>query len=890
MQNSLLTTKLYFPPARSALVSRPRLLERLRIGLCGPLTLISAPAGSGKTTLLSEWRSGPGSRMPVAWLSLDAADNDPLRFLEYLSATLDTLQPGIAQEIHPLLQASEKPNTEAILTLLVNVLDDFPQDFTLVLDDYHTIDAIVIHEALAFLLNHLPSRMHIILLTRSDPALPLARLRACGQLTEIRAADLRFSVEEAAGFLNQTMGLALTRDQVTALEARSEGWIAGLQLAALSMQGRRDPDGFISAFTGSNHYILDYLVEEVLDRQQEKVREFLLKTSLLERLTGPLCEAVTDQPGGRETLEQLEHANLFVIPLDYEQRWYRYHHLFSDLLRNRLGHLHPELLNHLHNRAAEWYEKNGLFFDAMNHLLAAGEFEHACNLLGDNAHTILREHVLLDLVRWIKAIPDTIARSNPHVCLLFGYGKESLGDINAYISYVESAEKELCRTADRVLPGNTEDATLWAEIKVNQIDIAIRSGNLDAALSLADEAIALAPMNDHFIRSQAYLYAGWARRDLGQFEEAIPFCEQALLEAQLAKQPGLTASSISLIGGMHNALGNLQRSMQVFQDGLQFALEENQARLPNYANVHYELAKVYWELNKLDLAEEQMEQGRILSVQGRRPLETIEGYVVEALLRVARGDESGTLEILEKAFLEERRTGIQILHDELTYYRVKILAGEENTGEALEWLKGREYPLKGKKSYLECTNSLRSGHLLLELGRLDEALELLTRILAVTEAYHFIGWQIETLVLLACAVYLKGDLAQALDFIKRALTLAEPRGYIRVFFMEGKRTLELLCLAKQKGIAPEYIRKILSCLPSKAAAEVAGQQPLDAPLSKRELELLRLVADGHSNKEIAGQLVISLATVKRHTVNIFNKLDVKNRTEAVARARELGLL
>jgi LuxR family transcriptional regulator, maltose regulon positive regulatory protein len=886
---SLLETKLYFPSVRPALVSRPRLVERLQAGLRGPLTLVSAPAGSGKTTLLSEWRAGPGTHCPVAWLSLDAADNDPLRFLQYLSAALDTIQPGIAQEIHPLLQAADKPNTEAILTLLMNTLGGFPQDFALVLDDYHSIETLAIHEALTFLLDHLPPRMHIVLLTRSDPVLPLARLRARGQLTEIRVEHLRFNSEETAQFLNQIMDLDLTPEQVAALKKRTEGWIAGLQLAALSMQGRRDPDGFISVFTGSNHYILDYLVEEVLDRQQEKVREFLLKTSLLERLTGPLCEAVTDQPGGGETLVQLEHANLFVIPLDYEQRWYRYHHLFSDLLRNRLRHFHPELLNSLHNKAAEWYEKNGLFFDAMNHLLAAGEFEHACNLLGDNAHTILREHVLLDLVRWIKAIPDTIVRSNPRVCLLFGYGKESLGDINAYISYVESAEKELSRLVDRVPPGSTEDATLLAEIKVNQIDIAIRRGNLEAALSLADEAIALAPVNDHFVRSQAYLYAGWARRDLGQFEDAIPFCERALSEARLANQPGLTATSISLIGGMLNALGYLQHSMRVFQDGLQYALEEKQARLPIYANIHYELAKIYWELNNLDQAEEQMEQGRILSVQGGRPLETIEGYVVEALLRIARGDESGTLEILEKAFLEERRTGIQILHDELTYYRVKILAGEENTGEALEWLKGREYLLRGKYSYQECTNSLRSGHLLVELGRLDEALELLPRILAVTEARHFVGWQIETLVLLACATYLKGDLAQALDLIKGALTLAEPQGYIRVFLEEGRLMLELLRLAKKKGIAPDYIGKLLSGADKKASPELPGQYT-SSHLSKRELELLTLIASGCSNKEIAAELVISVATVKRHTTNIFNKLDAKNRTEAVARARELGMM
>ncbi len=421
MTNPLLATKFYFPPGRPVLVPRPRLVERLQAGLKGPLTLISAPAGSGKTTLLSEWRAGPGAGVPVAWLSLDADDNDPARLFQYLFACLGTLHPSLAINEEISLQSTEGFSPEAILTPLINALNATPQDFILVLDDYHRIELPTIHMSLGFLVDHLPARLHLAILTRSDPPLPLARLRVRGQLTEIRAEHLRFSGSEAAQFLNQIMGLALTDEQVSALELRTEGWIAGLQLAALSLRGQDDVEGLISSFSGSNRYIVDYLVEEVLTRQPKELREFLLKTSVLERLTGSLCDTLTEKADGANILAALEAANLFIVPLDNDRRWYRYHHLFSDLLQSRLLHSSPGIVKDLHRRAADWFAANGLIEEAINHALEAKDFDKATLLIEQTMQFVTRQGRVATVSKWIGALPEEIIARKPKFGFLLAW-------------------------------------------------------------------------------------------------------------------------------------------------------------------------------------------------------------------------------------------------------------------------------------------------------------------------------------------------------------------------------------------------------------------------------------------------------------------------------------
>src|SRR3712207_5241388 len=446
MSTPILATKLYVPPPQPRVVLRPRLIERLNEGLHRKLTLISAPAGSGKTTLVGEWVAAV--ERPAAWLSLDEGDNDPTRFRSYLVAALQTVAPDIGESVLGVLGSPQPPPTESLLTALLNEISTIPDDFVLVLDDYHVVDARAIDDALVFLLEHLPPRMHLVIATREDPHLPLARLRARGQLTELRASDLRFTLSEAAEFLNSVMGLGLSAEDIAALESRTEGWIAGLQLAALSMRGREDVSGFIRAFAGDNRYIVDYLVEEVLQRQPERIRSFLLQTSILERLSGPLCDAVTGQEEGNARLEALERGNFFVVPLDDKRHWYRYHHLFAEVLYAHLMAEQPDLVATLDRKSTGWYEQNGLLSDAIRHALAAEDFERAASLVELAALEMLGSGQEDTLFGWLEALPDELVGSRPVLSVYYAFA--SLGHIGleAAEACLQEVERWLDTTAD----------------------------------------------------------------------------------------------------------------------------------------------------------------------------------------------------------------------------------------------------------------------------------------------------------------------------------------------------------------------------------------------------------------------------------------------------------
>src|ERR671914_935160 len=441
MSTPILTTKLYIPPPQPKVVLRPRLIECLNEGLDRKLSLISAPAGSGKTTLLSEWLAGRSQ--PAAWLSLDEGDNDPTRFLAYLVAALRTIAPNIGEGLLGALQSPQPPPTESVLTALLNEITTVPDKFVLVLDDYHVIDARPVDDALAFLIEHLPPRMHLVIATREDPNLPLARLRVRGQLSELRAADLRFTPEEAAEFLKEVMGLDLSAEDIAALETRTEGWIAGLQLAALSMRGREDVPRFIRAFAGDNRYIVDYLGEEVLQRQPERIRSFLLQTSILERLSGPLCDAVTDQEEGREMLEALERGNFFVVPLDDKRQWYRYHHLFADVLHAHLMAEQPDQVPTLHRRANERDEQNGLPAQANRPALAAEDFERAADLVELAVPAMRRSRQEATLLGWLKALPDELLHCRPVLGVAYAHMLLASGEFEGVEDRLLSTERWL---------------------------------------------------------------------------------------------------------------------------------------------------------------------------------------------------------------------------------------------------------------------------------------------------------------------------------------------------------------------------------------------------------------------------------------------------------------
>ncbi|HYZ04155.1 MAG TPA: hypothetical protein VE691_03625, partial [Rubrobacter sp.] len=584
MSTPILATKLYVPAPQPRVVPRPRLSERLNEGLHRKLTLICAPAGFGKTTLLGEWLAGCGR--PAAWLSLDEGDNDPTRFLAYLVAALRTVATDIGEGVLGGLQSPQPPPTETILTALLNEINAIPDDFVVVLDDYHLIDARPIDDALAFLLEHLPPRMHLVVATREDPHLPLSRLRVRGQMSELRAAYLRFTPSEAAEFLVGVMGLSLSAEDIAALEDRTEGWIAGLQLAALSMRGREDVAGFIRAFAGDNRYVVDYLVEEVLQRQPERVRSFLLQTSILERLSGPLCDAVTGREGSNALLEALERGNLFVVPLDDRRHWFRYHHLFADVLRARLMEEQPDRAPTLHRRASEWYERNGSPTDAIRHALAAEDFERAAGLvelatlemLGSSQET---------LYRWLMALPDEVVRARPVLSVYYAFALLGRGGFEAFDAHLRDAERWLATSAetserreapsvDMVVVDEVAFRSLPGTIAVARAYHAGALGDVFCAADHARRALDLLPDDDHLWRGAAASLLGIAYWTSGDLEAAYRSFADGVSHQQMTGQVRFQIAGTYILADIRIAQGRLNEAVRTYEQSLQVATEQGE--------------------------------------------------------------------------------------------------------------------------------------------------------------------------------------------------------------------------------------------------------------------------------------------------------------------------
>ncbi len=886
MDQSLVTTKFFFPPARQNLVSRPRLIDKVTCGLQRPLLLISAPAGYGKTTLMSEWRAGAGYHYSTTWLSLDSDDNDPALFLAYIIAALATLKPGSGEIALGWLQSSPPLSTQVILTSLINELAEIDKSFTLVLDDYHVIINHPIHEAVTYLLDHMPSQMHLVILTRADPPLPLSRLRSRNQLVEIRATDLRFTSEEVTEFLKQIMGLSITTDQVNALETRTEGWVTGLQLAALSMQGRDDIQNFISAFTGSHHYIVDYLVDEVLNNQPESVQEFLLRTSILDRLTAPLCDALTGRSDGQVMLEILEHSNLFLVPLDDEQRWYRYHHLFLDVLRKQLVQIYPEVIPELHHQALDWCEQNGLIDQAVEHAFAIKDYHEVVRLFRQYFYQTLSIKYHSQVRRWVKSIPDSVVRNDPWMCVVYAWGLWGQGDTDGAEDYLNSGQQALDRwkTTDLMPKGDREYDALPSEIPVFRGLISISKGNFERAYELTIQALTLAPEAEYTIRGIVYLNLYFVYREWGEVDKTIDACTRAIPLTKAGGTQGPIIDTLDNLGLMYTLQGQLNRAFKIYQENIDFAKNEWPQDTPRSSMFYIHLADIYYEWNDLDQAEHLAKEALKLSEPVFR-WGRIYARIFLAKLERARMNSSKAHQLSEEAGILLRQNKGPLYERELEFYLARINAELGKIDEIAQWIQEVAFEIGDHPGYNQLYSANQFALILAVLDKQDDLLALLSYTEAANTNQGYRYWQIQSLILQATMWQKKQDTSRALTCLEKALSLAEQEGYVRVFLDAGEAMIVLLQLAAKKGVHLDYVRKLLF-----AGKRTTLAQPLIEPLSERELEVLRLVTDGKSNQQIAKSLFIATGTVKKHLHNIFGKLEVQSRTQCIARARELSLI
>lgn len=884
MSTPQLSTKLHIPSLRAGHVPRQRLVGILNRGIQARLVLISAPAGYGKSTLVCEWLQQ--SRLPVGWLSLDANDNDFKRLVAYLVAALQAALPGFGHLVLSLLESPQPVSGQAILTALVNELDQRGEQVALILDDYHYITDLSIHEAIAFLIENLPPLVHLFVLTRSDPPIHLARLRAQNQLVEIRADDLRFTTRETTAFLNHTMGLSLTPDMMDALGRRTEGWITGLQLAAISLQGidMGQRGDFITAFTGSHHYTVDYLVEEVLNRQSDMLRDFLLHTSILKRMNGTLCDALTGRLDGQVTLERLEQGGLFIVPLDAQRQWYRYHNLLADVLHNRLQQSHPELLPELHKRAAQWYQENGYLEQAISHATAAGDIQAAAELVESNAISLLKRGELVTLINWIEPI-EGIADDRPWLSTYKAWALTLTGQLDMAEAWLKKAQYTMARS------GQKNDDDLRGHIAAIHAYIADARGEADQTIRFAEQALQLLPQSDQVVRSVVTFTLGTAYRLIGDYMQATHTLQAARRASHLAGNRYLELGAMFTLADLTFDQGQLHQAFDIYQQTLKFATTPGGQELPAAGMVYFGLGLIHYEWNDLEAARENTYRAIDLCQQWGHFINLAGSLVLLSRLELAAGDLGGAQRAIQQAEELNREHALALRAESwVKAFRVRLWLAQGNLGAAARWAEECGITIADDFSYLREAEYFSLGYVFLARRKYDQVLELTQWLQNAAEATGRLGSLIETLVLRALAHQAMDDLPQALDSLKQALTLAQPEGYIRVFVNQGKPVAELLRRAGTQGIEPHFVAGLLPEIDQISASSPAEAQPLIDPLTKRELELLQLLAAGLSNAEIADQLVITVGTVKAHTASIYQKLNVNRRSQAVARARELNIL
>jgi len=912
MSPPILLTKLFIPENRPELVSRSRLVDQLNNGLHRKLTLVSAPAGFGKTTVVTNWlHSQEGDEEQpflIGWLSLDKDDNDPVRFLTYLITALNRI-PGLDTEIGvgalQMAQASQPPPSQTILTAVINEIAMISNKIVLVIDDYHLIESQPVHDVLIFLLENLPPQLHLVITTREDPPLQISRLRTRGQLNEFRAIDLRFSTAETDEFLNEKMGLELSRENIAALEKRTEGWVAGLQLAAISMQGRTDISYFIQSFTGSHHFVIDYLVEEVLEHQPENIRDFLLQTSILNRLTGSLCDAITGQENGHEILEILERANIFIVPLDNERQWYRYHHLFRDLLRQRLRQtkLDQEIL--LHPKASVWYEKNRFPDQAIEHALQAEDFDRAVRLIEEQADACWKRGEHSKLQYWLDTLPEELLLSNPNLCVFQAWELFTSGQLDAAEKSLQAAEKTV-----RMVPNEAAETLATAQDPLNESYrmkiqgrvatirawYAFRAGDTEAIYLHSRQALEYLSKDDLIWRNSAAISLGSAYFLGGDLRVAA----QLRLEAwETSKEIGNIY--MNLLSSMKLAInlrqqGKLERVTEICHQQWQLA---NKSGLSHTAEAGWVLAiwgETLAEQGNLDEANHKTQKGNKLTEGGDMAVLDWGNLCLTRVLFTS-GDIAGAEAIIKKMDdLAKNRVVPPWITTQKTAWQVRIWLIQDKLEEASQWVSERGLSISGEPHNIQDMDHIALARTLIAKGQPADTFDLLERIHDATEGSGYTSKEIETLLLQALAFQAWGDTTRAMIPLKQALAQAEPGGFLRIFVDEGPPMARLLYEALSRELSPEYVQKLLAAFPDIEPEKNLLRNQIDSdsewiePLSERELEVLQLIADGSSRPEIASRLVISLNTVKTHSRNIYSKLGVNNQMQAVGKARGLGLL
>jgi LuxR family maltose regulon positive regulatory protein len=889
--SALLRTKLVLPPLRDKRVGRGRLIEKLNGGLDRALILVSAPAGYGKTTLVSGWLH----EIPLAgaWLSLEDEDNEPMRFLQYLVAAIGNIVPSIPPDSAQMCQGGSAGSIQALLTLLINAISVQSKSLVLALDDLHLIHAQPVLDALAFLIDHIPPELHLVLLSRSDPIIPLARMRARNQVLDVRAQDLRFDPPEVAAFLEEVMELKLAPADLAVVEARTEGWIAGLQLAALSMKASGDTHSFLRQFADTQDYLVDYLVQEVLESQPPEVSTFLLQTSGLGRMCGALCDAVVEPLGAAQTsgevmLQGLERLNLFIAPLDEERRWYRYHRLFGDVIHKRLRHVHPELAGRIEARAAAWYEANGWVPEAIHHFIAAGDRGNAIRLIEEHGCTLLIRGEVLTLGRWLDAVKDS-AQGHPWFPIYRGWIAALTGDVRRVEEFLGEADQLIAAQ-----PTAEETGTMRGALLAARAHNANLHGQAAMAAEYARQALAQLTADDDTacsLRVVAISLLGDASTITGDLDTAWDAYSEA---AGVMRGIGDVHLSIVLNSNLGNVLaekGQLRQAAAIHRETLEMAALPGGGTAAIGGRAFIELGQICYEWNELAEAAEHVERGLALCRQwGNREQEAV-GVTVQAYLKATGGEQEDARVCMQDAV--DLAARYRLAPSLLAWVRARaaqmwLAQGELDKVEDLIAASG--IAAADEISHVHELEFIMLIRLSLAQADFSAARQRAERLLPPLEAGRRNGRLIGVLLLHALALRGLSDVDAALASLGRALSLARPEGYVRTFIDEGEPLARLLYLARARGVESAYTGRLLAVSRLERGSSEHPAQLLSDPLTAREIEILRMIAGGCSNRDIASQLYISSATVKRHISNIYTKLNVESRVQALARSSELGLL
>jgi LuxR family maltose regulon positive regulatory protein len=911
----LLRTKVNIPRVHPEVIARPRLAAKLDEGFGCKLILISAPAGFGKTTLISDWIDT--RKVPAAWISLDERENDPVRFWSYFILALQRLRGEIGETALTMLQLTEPPPIETILTELLNELVTWEDDFVLVLDDFHTIESQQVHHALAFLVENLPRKMHLVISTRADPPLHLPQLRVKRQLVEIRLENLRFTAQEATEFLNQVMELNLTVSDIAALDKLTEGWIAGLQLAALSLRGAEELTALIQSFSGKHRYVFDYLAQEVLERQDENLRRFLLETSILDQMNESLCDGVTGHAGSQSLLEKIEAANLFIVPLDQQRHWYRYHRLFADFLQARLQQDYPEdEVAKLHQRASAWYDQHGLATEAVSHALAAKDYTQAANLINGTALDMFRRSELVTLTRWLDALPDGQFRDHPRLNMVAAWAYLATGQGDQAKAHLGNLETALGVNADGspeslALPADVrgtlgEISIIRASMAFSQMDIQQVIRLSQQANNYLDENVAAGLFNTRLaLRGVAAFNLALTFEFMGEVGEASQAHKETIGLCREDQNLHILPMAMSHLAQLQMIQGRLTQAEQTYREALR-TVEQIKRPSPLTGMAYTGLGNLLCERNDLIRARSYLEEGIKYGRQWNQWEILISGYTGMARWNTAQGDLNGAWREIQELVNLSKRSQVQWATPAIDAYRAMIAIRRGDPQTASEWVKGMAWATQDEVPYVREAEAIILGRVLLGQGKVEEADHLTNRLLVSAEAGGRWGRVIEILVLRAMLMLAENRQDQALSLLERALSKAEPEGYVRIFLDDGAPMAKMLREAIDHQICPEYAHRLLDAyeLSSEKLEMESGDQPafsvdqirreneralpLDDLLTDRERDVLRLIAEGLTNQEIADRLVISLNTVKTHVKSIYHKLDVRNRAEAATKAQILG--